>query len=32
MNERIKELYAKANEWALHNYPSPRYTVYKECY
>jgi hypothetical protein len=23
MNERIKELYAKANEWALHNYPPP---------
>jgi hypothetical protein len=23
MNERIKELYAKANAWALHNYPPP---------
>jgi hypothetical protein len=23
MNKRIKELYAKANAWALHNYPPP---------
>jgi hypothetical protein len=23
MNGRIKELYAKANAWALHNYPPP---------
>ena len=23
MNERIKELYTKANAWALHNYPPP---------
>ena len=23
MNKRIKELYTKANAWALHNYPPP---------
>ena len=23
MNKRIKELYTKANEWALYNYPPP---------